>query len=212
MIKAILLDIDGTMRDSRAMIYHSYQQTFAHFAIDMPGKEGIARYMYTGPEKLFEHFAPDHSTQELTDYYRSILGSVLDKIGVYPGVVETLQILKDKGLTLGVFSASKYAKSDLASGGLDVFMDVIIDGHTPTRPKPFPDGAELALKQLGVDPADAIMVGDLPADIEAGRAVHLRATVALTHGFGPRQLLQASGPDYIIDGFPELLSVVEKLA
>jgi len=211
MIKAVLLDIDGTMRDSRAMIYHSYTETFKHFRLPMPDKTGIASYMYTGPEQLFEHFAPHHNTQELTDYYRSILGSVLDKIGVYSGVPETLQTLKQKGLKLGVFSASKYARSDLASGGLDVFMDVIVDGHAAVRPKPFPDGAELALNKLGVDPADAIMVGDLPADIEAGKAAHLRATVALTHGFGTKELLEASKPDYIIDSFPELSGVVEKL-
>jgi len=211
MIKAILLDIDGTMRDSRAMIYHSYEEIFKHFGLPMPDKSDLAIHMPAGPELCYAHYAPQANTAELVAYYRNILGGLLDNISTYEGVAKTLQKLRDQGIKLGVVSASKYAKSDLASDGLADFMDVVIDGHTPIKPKPDPEGALMALKQLGVEPGDAVMVGDLPADVQLGKAAGLRATVATSHGFGPRPLLEAAKPDYIIDSFPELLAVVSKL-
>ena len=211
MIKAVLLDIDGTIRDSRAMIWYSYEQTFKHFNLTTPDKTDLAEHMHAGPELCFQHYAPEHDAKELVDYYRSILATVLDKIPAYDGVVQTLRALHGQGIKLGVVSASKFARNDLESNGVASFMDVVIDGHTTVHPKPNPEGANLALEKLHVIPEEALMIGDLPADIALGKAARLGATVAVTYGFGPRALLKAAQPDYIIDNFPALLGVIAKL-
>lgn len=211
MIKAVLLDIDGTMRDSRAMIYYSYQEAFKHFNLPMPDKADLAGHMYAGPEQCFAHYAPQADTSALVAHYRGILGGVLDKIQAYDSVADTLQKLHEQGIKLAVVSASKFAKSDLKSNGLDGYIDVVIDGNTTFKPKPDPEGANLALQQLQMEPDNTIIIGDLPADIALGKSAGLRATVAITHGFGPRSLLAAAQPDYIVDSFPELLGVAAKL-
>jgi phosphoglycolate phosphatase-like HAD superfamily hydrolase len=51
------------------------------------------------------------------------------------------------------------------------------------------------------------MVGDTPADILAGKAAGTK-TCAVTYGFGTRDVLLQYAPDYVIDTFGELLSLV----
>jgi pyrophosphatase PpaX len=211
MITAILLDIDGTMRDSRAMIYYAYQRTFEHFGLPQPDKNDIAQHMHAGPEPLFSQFVPNTDTKPLVSYYRETLGGVLDKISAYEGVAETLQALRKQHIKLAAVSSSKYAKSDLIANNISQYMDFVVDGHMVEHSKPHPEGASLALRELGVRPEEAIMVGDLPADIMLGKAAKLQATVAVTHGFATKELLTKSNPDYYIDSFDELLDVVRKL-
>jgi HAD superfamily hydrolase (TIGR01509 family) len=212
MIKLVILDNDGTMRDSRAMITRAYKETFEHFNLAMPSQEMIAAYMHAGPEKFFGALTPHENTQELTTYYRSILGNLLGNIHAYDGVSDTLQKLRDMGLQLAVVSASKFLQHDLASNGIENYFDYVVDGHAVTRPKPDPEGINIVLRHLRVAPQEAIYIGDLPADVVMGKAAGLKAVIAVTHGFATKAQLQQSAPDYFVESFSELIFVVKKLA
>ncbi|MDA2915007.1 HAD-IA family hydrolase, partial [Acidobacteriia bacterium AH_259_A11_L15] len=65
------------------------------------------------------------------------------------------------------------------------------------RKKPDPEGILRVLQGLDVEPAQAVMVGDSPHDILAGKAAGT-VTVAAAYGFKPLEELTAAGPDYLI--------------
>lgn len=83
-----------------------------------------------------------------------------------------------------------------------------IQGGTPgLRLKPAPDSILTALAALRCAPSHALMVGDTPADILAGKAAGT-ATCAITYGFGAREALLQCALDYVIDTFGALLPLL----
>ena len=66
--------------------------------------------------------------------------------------------------------------------GLLASAGTVISGDTLATRKPDPAPLHLAARQLGVDPADCIYLGDAERDIIAGRAAGMR-TIATTYGY-----------------------------
>ncbi|MCZ6892159.1 MAG: HAD-IA family hydrolase, partial [Chloroflexi bacterium] len=62
------------------------------------------------------------------------------------------------------------AAAELLELGIADLFSAIVGLEDVTRFKPDPEPVEVALRRLSVAPQEAVMVGDSPADIEAGRA------------------------------------------
>ena len=86
-----------------------------------------------------------------------------------------LDELRRGGLRIGLVSNGiRDLTAFVAHHGLDV--DAIVDSRTHGRVKPHPTIFQAALELLGVDAADAVMVGDsLDEDVEGARALGMRA-------------------------------------
>ena len=125
------------------------------------------------------------------------------------GSFATLQALST--FTLGIVTTKEpeQAKIVLRRLGLSPFFQHIQGGTPDLRLKPAPDTILAALAILHCAPPQALMVGDTPADILAGKAAGLM-TCAVTYGFGGREALLQCAPDYVIDTFGELLTLVRK--
>jgi HAD superfamily hydrolase (TIGR01509 family) len=94
-------------------------------------------------------------------------------------------------------------------------IDVIITQQDLKYSKPHPFGLNLAMKALGVKPKEAIFVGDLPHDIQAGkRAGTYTCAVVNFAGLerGKRIVLQKFKPDFIINHVKELPRLLERLS
>jgi phosphoglycolate phosphatase len=61
------------------------------------------------------------------------------------------------------------------------------------------------LKELGVDPADAVMVGDTAGDVDTGKRNSM-ATVGVTYGYGSREEL--SQADILCRTTSELMALL----
>jgi beta-phosphoglucomutase-like phosphatase (HAD superfamily) len=66
--------------------------------------------------------------------------------------------------------------------GIRSLFDAVADGHSVERPKPAPDLFLHAARQLGLPPAECVVVEDAAAGIEAAKAGGFRSI-----GLGPRQ-------------------------
>ncbi len=74
---------------------------------------------------------------------------------VHPGTVEALERLRDSGYRLAVVSNSDgRAEEGLAAAGLRPFFEFVIDSQLVGFEKPDPRIFEVALRQLGVAPAE----------------------------------------------------------
>lgn len=78
--------------------------------------------------------------------------------------------------------------------GLLPLLDHVVGADEVSRPKPAPDIVLRALELLDTDPADALMVGDAPADLASARAAGVVAVAALWDESDPGTL-RAAGPD-----------------
>jgi len=65
---------------------------------------------------------------------------------------------------------------------LDHYFTEIIGGDLVDNTKPSPDLAELALSRTGIDPTDAVIIGDHPVDIEMGINASISASIGVLTG------------------------------
>jgi HAD superfamily hydrolase (TIGR01509 family) len=118
-----------------------------------------------GWEQLLQKTA-DEIALKKNEYFQSLIGTSLKS---YPGVVEGLTLLKEKGLKLAVVSNAK--RRELEAGlrhtGLHDFFDLILSRDDVLKFKPDPLPYLTAVRQFGLTPDQCISVEDSPAGIES---------------------------------------------
>jgi HAD superfamily hydrolase (TIGR01549 family) len=98
-----------------------------------------------------------------------------DRFTLYEDALPALAALREYGVKIGLVSnGSRDLEEFVAHHGLDA--DAIVGSRAFGRTKPHPDIFRHALAQLGVEPADAAMIGDsYEDDIEGARALGMKA-------------------------------------
>lgn len=119
-----------------------------------------------------------------------------------PGAAELLWELGERGIAVGIVTRNcrRVAETLIADGGLRAAALVTRD-DVP-RTKPDPAHLHAAMRLLGVQ-GQAVMTGDHPLDVMAGRAAGM-ATVGLLFGRA-QAYFDGVRPDYLVDGPAELL-------
>ncbi len=215
-LHTILLDLDGTLVDSKDLIVASWRHTMAvHFG-HVPPDEVWLRTMGQPLKVQFREYVDTREeVQPLVDtYVEHNLREHGRYIRRFPGVRETIGQLRQRGLRVGIVTskATPGTKASLAACDLDESMfDVIITSDEPVPHKPDPAPILLALDRLGVAPDTATYVGDSVWDIRAGRAAGVFTVAALWGPFS-EALLAAENPDAFLSAFgdlPEALGPVD---
>jgi phosphoglycolate phosphatase len=212
MITTILCDLDGTLADSRLDIAVAFQHAWRTVIDDTPpSAPAIARHIGTPLAEMLSELgrplSPALASAFLTAYRHTYAQQNAYLTVLYPGVIETLRALSS--FTLGIVTTKAPAEAQIVMQrlGLSPFFQHI-QGATPDlRLKPAPDSVFAALAALHAAPVQALMVGDTPVDMLAGKAAGV-VTCAVTYGFGAREALLQCAPNYVIESFGELLSVV----
>jgi len=121
-----------------------------------------------------------------------------------PGAKLILYYLREHGIKVGVATRSTgvHARKLITQLGLDV--DLFI-GREDTQPKPHPDGIHYLLKELKVNPEDAIMVGDFLWDMLAGRNAGLLTVLVLQEHSVP----YVDKADIVVCSLTELLKLIK---
>jgi phosphoglycolate phosphatase len=127
----------------------------------------------------------------------------------YPGVIDALDALAAKGVTLGIVTnkIERFARTVLSELGLTDRFACILGGDTMAESKPSPMPIHEMVKMCGG--GRAAFVGDSIFDIQAGQAAGL-PTIACSFGF-LMQPVEELGADAVIDGFDELVPTLERL-
>lgn len=203
----ILLDLDGTVIDSVALIRESHR----HAVRTVLGEEWEdERLVANVGRPLLEQMAvfDQERAQELYDVYRVWNHANTSALLLaYEGVEAVLRELRDEGRRLGIVTSKSHDAVDLAWGvlpSLRELFDVVIAAEDTPRHKPEADPVLEGLRRLGAGPDGACYVGDAPFDMMAGRAAGV-TTIAVTWGFFPPQELLSLGPDLVAETPDELL-------
>jgi phosphoglycolate phosphatase len=146
-----------------------------------------------------------------TDFHReahaSILAHEIDcarRGGLLPGAMEVLQALRQQGFKIAVVTRNSASAVRTICSAIDTLCDVFLPREAVQFVKPHPEHVQRALDGLQVLAQHAVMVGDGPIDITAGKALGLK-TVAVLTGGDRRESLLTSQPDMILDSVADLL-------
>lgn len=141
--------------------------------------------------------------QKNEDYL--VLVQALKTTDILPGISEGLVFLKDKGIKIGLGSASKNALLILEKLNLTSYFDVIIDGNQVKKGKPHPEVFLKGSTALNVKPKACVVFEDASAGIEAAKAAGM-TSIALGE---PNEF---KGADFCFPHFNAIgISTLEKL-
>jgi membrane protein len=196
MLKAILFDIDGTLVDSNNFHVLAWAEAFHAAGHDFRLSE-LHDQIGKGADNYVAALLPEATDEEAEALGRAhgelFRKHYADRLKPFPGAHELLQRCRDEGLKLMLATS---ASGDELERHLDV-LDArdVVHGHTSADDvgcsKPCPDVFETAARKAGVEPSEAIVIGDTPYDIEAAQAAGIR-TVAVRSGlFRDEQLAGA---------------------
>jgi phosphoglycolate phosphatase len=211
-LTTILCDMDGTLVDSRLDIAVAFRHAWGTVIGGTPPSataiaQHIGKPLADMLRELGELLSPPLLSDFLIVYQHSYASQDARLTQPYPGVIATLQALSS--FALGIVTTKEPEQADLILRrlGLSSFFRHIQGGTPGLRLKPAPDTLLAALAALDCAPSHALMVGDTPSDILAGKAAGVM-TCAVTYGFGRREALLHCAPDYVIDTFGEVLTLV----
>ena len=209
-IKLLIFDLDGTLIDSLPDLADATNHMRASYALAPLNAEEVRRLVGQGARSLVERAlagaAPVQVDEGLERFLAYNLAHIADKTRVYPGVVETLQVLQAKGYPLSVLSNKNVAlcREVLSRLGIDHFFPTVYGADSLPYRKPSPEPVLALLREFGVGARECILIGDSINDVAAGQGAGV-VTVGCSYGYGDRSEL--AGADYQVDDFPALLGL-----
>lgn len=212
-LKAVILDFDGTIGDTRGLIVRTMQQTIAELGLPARTDDECASMIGLPLKQTFTDLIPmDDATGDLcAETYRRIF-MVNNKPGavpMFPHVADTIRRMYDAGLLVTI--ASSRLRPSLAGFvdemELGTYIPYILSVGDVEHAKPAPDMVLKTLADNDLRPEEAIVVGDTVFDIRMAHSAGVRA-VGVTYGNGQRADLVAEHAEYVIDDFGELAGIV----
>ncbi|MEM2929870.1 MAG: HAD family hydrolase [Thermoproteota archaeon] len=213
-VKAVLFDLDGTLVDTFEAFHIMINSILRRFNIPERSFRENARLVGNTSRTIVETIARETSLnmslEELARIMvREWIYTYMPKHGrLYPDALDAIRELRRRGYLLGVVSNTSREELPeyLNSFKIGGFFNATVSAGD-AKPKPSPEPVLKAVKMLNVKPEEAVMVGDRPEDIEAGRSAG-SYTVAVLRGVRPKAELEAVKPDFIINELSEILSIL----
>ena len=213
-IKLILWDLDGTLVDSELDLAHSINAMLRHLKRPELPIEVVASYIGDGAPMLVRRALGDPQDESFVQsaleyfmaYYRE---HKLDNTFVYPGVLETLQAIRQhRTIQMAVLTNKPINPSLGICDGLKLteYMTNIVGGNSFPTKKPDPHGARVLLEEHGAAATEAVMIGDSQNDVLTANNAGMYS-IGVTYGLSPESL-KIHKPDVLIDHPAELLEVL----
>ena len=213
MTKAIVFDLDGTLLDTLADLAASTNYALRSCGMSEHSIDDVRRFVGNGVRMLMTRAVPDGESNPRFDEAFSVfrqhyMQHCLDTTCPYPGIMDALARLKEKGMMLAIVSNKMQAATEeLRQHFFSQYIDVAIGESAAIRKKPAPDTVNEALRLLGISHDEAIYVGDSDVDIDTARAAMMPCASVLW-GFRDRQFLLNHGATRLLSSPEELLSLV----
>jgi phosphoglycolate phosphatase len=217
-LRAVAFDLDGTLVDSVPDLAAAANAMLATLGRRTLDDAAIAAMVGDGVDKLVERalvasgIAPDAATSsEARAAFRARYADALFvRSTVYPGVVEGLTALRDKGLPLACVTnkASAFTLPLLDAAGLAPAFALTLCADDPRQRKPRPDLLHAACVHFEIPPEALLYVGDSAADAGAARAAGC-PFAAVDYGYGS---LTHADVQWLIARLPDIITLRDEPA
>jgi phosphoglycolate phosphatase len=212
-VKAVILDLDGTIVDSRQAYLEAAETAFATM-----GQRSVNIKIVTEIPKRLEQDMPIDDLVTGVDvekfrqiYLETYYQATAARTKPIINAAETLRKLSKKvklALTTRRSVSKKEVMKELKTFGLAKYFQEVVTSLDTRYPKPSPEALIRCSKQLNVDIGECLVVGDSVVDVKAGKNAGAK-TVAVLSGIFSRQELESEKPDLILENINKLPEFLE---
>ncbi len=202
MLSNVFFDLDGTITDSKEGIEKCYHYAFQRLNRAYPAE--IKMNDLIGPPLRIAFSKLLCSDDEiLIERAVAIFRERFSKVGlfenkVYPGIPEVLSSLHKDSYRLYVVTSKmkSFAERIVDHFQLSPWFNGIFGAELEGRFDNKAKLIEFILSDRNLTAEETVMIGDRKEDIEAGKTNRIR-TIGVTYGYGTREEIIDSAPDYI---------------
>ncbi len=211
MPKAVLFDLDGTLIDSRRDIASSVNRMLEDMGFAPRREEDIYGFIGGGVYKLVLASLPPGQGNRVDEgverFWLIYKDHVLDTTVPYAGIPRSLKSMSGLKLAVATNKPLTHAELILQGLGLSGLFSSVKGWKPGIAVKPDPAILLLALREMDVQPDEAVMVGDSINDLLAARAASVRCCL-VGYGYGKKETLIEAGPDFFADTVEDLEEII----
>lgn len=208
----VLYDLDGTIQDSVPLIVESFRKAY-EIVLGECTRTDADLMSYIGRPLRDSFESHDEETADrLVEVYLEYNGKRMREgaIQLFPGIRESLELIKGKGITQGIVTAKRRDSAMVTIDLLDIgkYFEVMVFSEDTKRSKPFGDPLIEAAGRLGVtDMSRVLYVGDARSDLLCAK--DCGASFALVDWtLMPKDELKSLGPDYVLTSLDEIPCII----
>ncbi len=211
--RALLLDLDGTIADTLPHIFDTYRHAVAPW-VERPPTDAEIEATFGPPDRVcIALMAPNAPLDEAVERFHAYHEAHHDRaVTLFEGITEVIDHARRLGWKIGIFTGKgrRAAEFSLSALGVMERVELLVSGTDVVRPKPDPEGVHQASEKLEVPVDRILLVGDSPADVQAGRSAGAKTAAVLWAAFQPDRLREA-GADFVCERVADLHDVVSRL-
>ena len=224
MIRAIVFDLDNTLTDFMKMKEAAVAAAIdgmidAGFQLPRPELQARVKAIYDEMGLEFQRVFDELLQREFGEVDPKILAAGIvayrrareSALVLYPHAQMTLLELVKRGIKLGVVSDAPRMQvwMRLCALGLQHVFDAVVTFEDTGERKPAPAPFRAVLARLGVDPHEAMMIGDwAERDVVGAKSLGMTTVFAR---YGDTFDTKVSGADHDIDDLLELVGIVDRI-
>jgi phosphoglycolate phosphatase len=217
-VKAVLLDLDGTLLDTITDLSHAANLMRVELGMsELPGdlvktfvgkgiKNLVKRTLVVDVDREADTALMEKATTIFERHYAAVLTRSTTH---YPGVMEGLEAMQDMGLRLGCVTnkPARFALPLLQEMGLSRFFEITLCGDSLPKKKPDPMPLLHAADFFDVGPEEVLLIGDSVNDFDAARAAGCRVFI-VPYGYNEGRDVRELDPDAVVPGLVEAAQLI----
>jgi len=208
-IRAAIIDLDGTMVDTALDFHAAINQMRSDLSLAAIDIDIVRHFVGKG----FAHLVrgtlgvglttaeAERFSGEAGELFRLHYAAVNGKWSkLYPGVLEGLQAMRDKGLQLACVTNKQavFALPLLEKMGVHTLFDSVYAGDSLSKMKPDPLPMLTVFERFQLQPREVVAIGDSSNDSQAARAAGCWS-LSVTYGYNHGQPVQELDSDGIVE-------------
>ncbi|MDF2943856.1 MAG: hypothetical protein K0S01_2714 [Herbinix sp.] len=209
----VIFDLDGTLLNTLDDLRDSLNEILVQKGYVPKTLEDVRRFVGNGVRNLVRLSVPENCSEDevtliMEEFKEHYNNNMQNKTRPYNGIMELLLDLHRYNYKIAIVS-NKFdtAVKTLSRTYFGNLIPVAIGETLEIKRKPAPDSIFTAIKELGSDLNNTVLVGDSETDVQTAKNAGIPC-IGVTWGFRNREVLRSAGADYLIDTPKELLTLI----
>jgi len=213
--RLVMFDLDGTLIDSVPDLAAAVDRMLLELGRPAAGLDAVRHWVGNGAPILVRRALAgglDHASvdDELAErglaLFMEAYAESHELTVVYPGVHDTLRWLRKQGVEMALITnkPERFVAPLLDQMKIGRYFRWIIGGDTLPQKKPDPAALLFVMKMAGVEPGQALFVGDSRSDVLAAKAAGVQC-VGLSYGYNHGRPIDDESPSLVIGDLRLLL-------